>query len=318
VSTSRALASFFTCATDDQFRTDHLKLSVLWYDEVLFENIGAFDQARFLERIVGEEKNAVSSIKILSDLVVPLDKRVNHDVLEYLRRTAEPGYPRWGKENENYTYPAPENAEQYAHNQLLAKFAEDHGVKRFAGGDVEQAEGRARVAVDAVRLWNHVNRELDCVLQASSDERLVMTFAQKFAAESEHPPEPIKLFELAVPSLSSVPWSRIIELRNSDSLDALRSKIAAAVEQAGNSLEAAKRSFAELERGLIDEIIESGRPNVKKVAFEGLVSNIPGLPFNPAGAYFGVRDSLSTVQRHRNVGWLYLLRDIRAATAANP
>jgi hypothetical protein len=313
VSTARALASFVTCATDERFRTDHLKLCVLWYDEVIFENLGAFDQGRFLEGLVGEEKHARSTIKALSDLVLPLDKRTSPDVIEHVRKTAPPGYPRWGDKYQNYTYPDPENAEEYAHNQLLAQIASEYGVEQFTGLDVEQAEGRARVAVDAVRLWDHVNHEFPCMLQANPDEKLAMTSAQRFAAQAEQAPTPVRLFELAIPSLSSVPWHRIIEFRRNHSLGTLRLTIAKAVERAGESVDDAKQAFDEVEKGVMNDIVESARPKVKKVAVEALLANIPGLPVNPASVYFGLRDSVSVAKRDKNLGWLYLLRDIRAA-----
>lgn len=314
MSTSRALASFFTSLGHDEFRKDHLKLCVLWYDEVLFETVGNFDKDRFFERLVGEGSGARSTIRALTDLLLPLNTKVSPDVLEHLTATEPLGYPRWGERHEEYTFPEPETPEEYAHNHLLSKIASEHGVERFTDGhDIQQAEGRARVAVNAVRLWNQINRELPCMLQANPDEKLAMTAVQEFAATSPAPLEPFRLFEIESPSLTNVSWSKIVEFRRSGSLAMLRGKMAEAVERAGTNIEDARHSFDELESNLIDEIVDAARPQPKKVAIEALLANIPGLPVNPASVYFGIRDSASAVNRNSQHGWLYLLRDIRAA-----
>ena len=167
--------------------------------------------------------------------------------------------------------------------------------------------------MDAVRLWDHVNREVPCMLQANPDEKRAMTAAQQFAAKAEEPSTPFSLFEIAIPSLTNVTWNRIVELRRNGYLGALRSKMAEAVERAGASVEAAKKAFDEVEKGVMDDIVELAKPRPRKVSIEAVLANIPGLPVNPASVYFCVRDSVSAVKRSKKFGWLYLLRDIRAA-----
>jgi hypothetical protein len=314
MSISRALASFATCAADHQFRNDHLKLCILWYDEILFQDLGQFDKDRFLTNVLGSEKNARSIIKDLSDVVIPLSARIGSDTLNDIRESMLSGYPRWGEKHENYTYPEPETPEEYAHNRLLAQIESEFGVARFSNGmEIEQAEGRAKVAVDAVTLWNTVNREIPCMLQANRDEKLAMTAVEQFAAKAEETPSPFRLFEMAIPSLSNVPWNQIVELRRNGAMGTLRTKMAEAVERVGANLDAAKQAFEDIEKNAMDDILELARPRPRKVAIEALLANIPGLPVNPASLYFGARDTLSAIKRSNAAGWLYLLRDIRNA-----
>lgn len=315
MTTSRALVSNWTAITDDAFRSDHLKLCYLWYDEVLFETIGTYDEARFFECLVGDENNATKTIKELTDIILPLSSRVSRDLIGDVLESEPRGYPRWcSKDYKNYTYPDPENAEQYAHNRLLQSIEAEHGVAHFENVyDIEQAEGRARVAVDAVQLWERVNAEVPCMLQANKDEKLAMTAAQQFSSGMSQSPTPFSLFEIAIPSLFTVSWREIVRFRCDGGLNSLRRKIGDAVQQASTDLNAAKKLFDELEKNAIDNIVEKGRPKVKKVAIESILANIPGMAVNPFGIFFSVRDILSVTKKRKDLGWFYLLRDIKNA-----
>ncbi len=311
MSTSRALVSFMT-GLEETFRTDHLKLCCLWYDEVLFETLREDDEKNLIQRLVENEENASRTAEELSDAIVPLRARVRHDLLGDVKEPLR-GYPRWGKQQEHYDYPEPEDAEQYAHNQLLRFIEAEHGVPEFTGWEVEQAEGRARVAVDAVLLWQRVNGELPCMLQARQDEKIAMTAVQEFQSKGSEPVSPIRLLEQAIPSLKEVSWDKVLKLRDSKGVNLLRDKIREAVEQAGTDLDRAKKILDDFERDAIEAIVEIGRPNVKKVAIESVLSNIPGALVNPYSVFAGGRDTLGAVKKQAEFGWLYLLRDIRSA-----
>jgi hypothetical protein len=64
----------------------------------------------------------------------------------------------------------------------------------------------------------------------------------------------------------------------------------------------------------IDAIVEKNRPRLGRVAIESILSNLPGIG-NSIGAFFGVRDVASAYKQKRDLGWLYLLRDIRQAAS---
>jgi hypothetical protein len=307
----RALVSSFT-SINDQFQEDHLKLCFLWYDEVLFETIGTYDEKRFFERLVKNEADTAKTIRSLTDVIVPLGARVAVDLTDDLVTLKGHTYPRWGKQHENYTYPEPENAEEFAHNRLLEHIAQEHGVSRFNDGwEIEQAEGRARVATDAILLWERVNAELPCMLQTNSDEKLAMTAAQQFSDGLTLPGTPFSLFEATIPSLAQVSWTEVVRLRKQGSLELLRQKIGQAVESAGTDLELAKSLFNKAETQAIEAIVDTNRPRVKRIAIESILSNLPGLPINPFSVLFGLRDTAKSYTRNKDFGWLYLLRDIR-------
>lgn len=317
MSTSRALVSYSTSVADKDFRSDHLKLCLLWYDEIIIETIGDYDEKKFIDGLLQNEHPHRAVSHALSDVVRPLDKQLQEYITGGWRRQAERGYPRWGDDGENYTYPEPENAEQYAHNYLLGKIAQEYGVNRFDDGyDVEQAEGRARIAVDAVTLWEGVNTELPCMLQANQDEKAAMTAAKQFSSGSGIQDAPFSLFEIAIPSLLDVTWREVVQFRTNGSLKSLRDKIAQSVSIAGTDLEAAKSLFDWSEQEAIEAMLESARPRVKRVAIESILANLPGMAVNPFSIFFGIRDTASAHQKNQENGWLYLLRDIkRTATA---
>ena len=312
MNTSRALVSHLTSITDKEFRADHLKLCFLWFDEILIETIGDYDEKRFVEGLLKAEPPQRALSHALSDVIRPLDRELQDYITGDWRSQAQRGYPRWGKNYANYTYPEPENAEQFAHNHLLELIAQEHGVKMFEGGyDVEQAEGRARIAVDAVTLWEGVNAELPCMLQANRDEKSAMTAAKQFASGSSLQDASFTLFEVAIPSLLNVTWSDVAKFRKNGSLRSLREKIAHSVAWAGADLEAAKSLFDRSEQEAIDAMLEHGRPRVKRVAIESILANLPGMPLNPFSLFFGIRDTTGVKKRNRENGWLYLLRDIK-------
>jgi len=311
---SRALVSFTTAVTDASFRLDHLKLCYLWYDEVLFETIGQYEESAFFGRLLGGESNARKTIKELTDTILPLSRRVSADLIGKRFRIPPEGYPRWGPRHENYTYPDPENAEQYAHNCLLHAIEAECGVPKLNDGyAIEQAEGRARVAVKAVELWERINAEVECMLQAGDDEKLAMMAARQFSAASDEAPTPFSLFSVVVPSLSAVPWQQVVRLRRQTGFSSLREKIAEGVRLAGTDLQSAKQFFDKLEEETVNRVIEMGRPKVLKVAIESIIANLPGLAINPYGVYVGIRDTVSAIRKRKDFSWLYLLRDVRSA-----
>jgi hypothetical protein len=312
MNTSRALVSHLTSLTDEDFRADHLKLCFLWYDEVIIETIGNYDERKFVDGLLQAEPGKRALSHALSDIIRPLDKQLQNHIAGDWRSQAQKGYPRWGDNYENYTYPVPENAEQYAHNHLLGLIAQERGLKQFDDGyDVEQAEGRARVAVEAVSLWEGVNAELPCMFQANQDEKSAMTAAKQFASGSGVQDAPFSLFEIAIPSLLDVTWSDVVRFRKNGSLRSLRDKIGQSVVGAGADLETAKSLFDKSEKEAIDAMLESGRPRVKRVAIESILANLPGMAVNPFSLFFGIRDTAAAHKRNQENGWLYLLRDIK-------
>jgi hypothetical protein len=313
MSISRTLVSFYTALTNDEFTSDHLKLCFLWYDEVLFEDLGRFSEDRFFETLVGEESNSREVIKDLSDIIRPLSKRVSENAIGNREEIFSEGYPRW-KDEKYYTYPSPENASQFAHNCLLTSIEQEWGGRLSTNPvAVNHAEGRARVAVNGVKLWERVNAELPCMFQASSDEKLAMLAARQFSFRLEELPTPFSLFEIAVPSLATVSWPKVIGLRRDGAIDSLRKKIAQIHSQVKYDLEAGVQMLEMLEAESMGRIFGKARPNVKKVAIESLLANIPGLPVNPFSMFFGLRDTLGAVKDQNDLGWFYLLRDLKNA-----
>jgi hypothetical protein len=308
----RALVSSATSMVDEDLREDHLKLCFLWYDEVLIETIGAYDERRFFEGLLGAERTQAKLAHALSDVIVPLDRRVSQDVIGDLMTRSGPGYPRWGKDYENYTYPDPENGAQYAHNMLLEHLATERGLARFNDGyDVQMAEGAAGSAVDAVLLWERVNAEMPCVLQTNACERIALTSAQAFSAGSDVSSGPFKLFNAEIPSLRHVSWSQIVAFRKDGSLRSLREKFSSSFEAAGGDAEQTAVLFDQSEQDALDAIVDGSRTNTKQVVIESIVANVPGLPVNPVSVMLGLRDAVRSYKKNSHHGWLYLLRDIR-------
>lgn len=307
----RSLVSIFA-KSNDNFRNDHLKLCFLWYDEVMIECINEYDRANYVSHIIENENLEKKYIRIFTDIVIPLEEKVSKEVLDEYSKSKDHTYPRWGENLEKFTYPSPENAKQYAHNVLLENIQCEWGFKDSDGAAIEHAEGRARVATDAISLWEAVQQELPCMMEANNDEKLAMASANIFNTKEKDSVNPFKLFETSVPNLAGVSWSEIIEIKAQGNFDSLQNKIKEIVMITPNDLSAAQKELEELEHKATEEIIEKYRPNIKKVAIESLLSNIPNIPFiNPVSAFFGIRDTIEEKKKETEKSWYYLLRDIR-------
>lgn len=305
----RTLISSYT-SIEEHFRQDQMKLCFLWYDEVLFEDIGTYDESRWFSNLLLGENLPKALLGDLTDLIVPLHSRTSVDMKEYYKKQWSRGYPRWGKDWENYTYQEPENAEQYAHNALLKKIETEWGLDGLVD---EHAEGRARVATDAVDLWKVINNDLPCVFQANDDEKLAMSAATAFNSNNQSiNPNAYELFSLSVPDMTTIPWQEIIKLKRDGKFDKLREQLKEVNQSSHGDIELARTKLLEHEQRATEEIIEQYRPNVKKVVAETLWANIPNIPFlNPVGAYFGARDIKKEKEKASSLNWFYLLRDIR-------
>lgn len=287
-----------------------MKLCFLWYDEVLFEDIGTYDETRWFSNLLLGEDLPKKLLHDLTDLIVPLRSRTSVDMKEYYEKQLGRGYPRWGTDWEQYTYPEPETAEQYAHNALLKKIETEWDLDGLAD---EHAEGRARAATDAVSLWQLINKDLPCMLQVNEDEKLAMSAAASFYSSNQSStPDAFELFSLSVPEMTAVPWNEIIGLKRKGNFDQLRKRLKEVTQSSSGGINAARSELIKHEQRATEEIIEKYRPNVKKVVAESLWANIPNIPFlNPVGAYFGARDIKQERDKASNLNWFYLLRDIR-------
>ncbi|WAE62309.1 hypothetical protein OUY36_01665 [Stutzerimonas sp. R40042] len=296
---------------ENGFREDHLKLAFLWYDEVMFEVLRMDDEETEMSRIVRLDELSRSDVHAITDIIVPLTRRVSKDLRAEITKFDMRGYPRWGKE-ENFTYPNPATPEEYAHNQLLRKISREWGGIPDDG--VEHAEGRARVAVDAIKLWKDVSHEIPCILQANDDEKAAMKAVCLFEAPPSSNVSSFKLFEASVPSLKSVPWSEIVAIKRKGNYDKLRRAMTEVLASSGANLAVAQEKLYQAEAKASEEIIERYRPSVKSVIAEALWSNIPNIPFvNPVGVYFGVRNVAKEREKAKNYDWYYMLRDVRSA-----
>lgn len=293
----------------DDFSDDHMKLCFLWYDEVLYETLGKTSEEEWLSRLAKDSLSA-SEIYDLSDVIIPVDKRISLELSKKLKAFDLRGYPRWGSNHENFTYPNPESAEEYAHNMLLRRIEKEWG--KLDGLGVEHAEGRARVAVDAVSMWKNVNREIPCMLQSTDDEKLAMSAASAFGAPDQPYREPFRLFEMSVPSLSNVPWKKIVSIKRKGKFDRLRDKLKSITTSLNGPLSDAQEELKKAEDEAMNEIVDQFRPNIKPVIAEALWSNIPNVPFlNPVSTYFGVKNIRVEQEKTNDFEWFYLLRDIK-------
>lgn len=320
---------------EDFFQEDHLKLCFLWYDEILLENCLNL-YTSFIKKLDLNKKEML----YLTDVLLPLEKRVSDDLIKEYRKYTflNMTYPRWQRNGKVYnTYRHPQNSKEYAHNAIIKKmrqydkrhdnlmYDEDlmlaemfihiedllYNEELRYDEALRSNEGTARVAVNAIKLWEMVNCEITCTLQAGNYEKIAIEAALSFDKKSENKNEAIRLFELSVPSLTTVPWSKIIKLRKNNNILSLRNKLKSITESIPGDLKSAKEELNLLEKQAMNDIFEEYRPDVKKVAIETLIGNIPIAPINPASVFFGGKNIICEWNNKNKYDWFYLLRDIR-------
>ena len=306
---SRTLVSFQTLASEE-CRNDKIKLLFLWHDQILFEDLGRSYDFRFFNDEIGMTPRSFRTE--ITDILVPLSHRIDYEEKRNFVDRFEVGYPRWGDKWENYDYPEPQDSYEFAHNALLRRIEAEHGILRFEGIEVEWAEGRARVAVDTIKLWEFVNNELDCMLHASEDEKAAMHAAQSFVNTNTEVPDAFRLFELAIPSLASVSWQDIVTIKRTGGFSQLRCKMLEAFDVALGDIYRAREVFRDFEDKTINEIIERFRPSVAFVAIESVLSNIPIPIVNPFGLLAGGRSIVAENRKRQQLGWFYALHDLKA------
>ena len=103
------------------FRNARMKLCFLWFDEIVFEDIGLHNREAFLSGIDGFSALEQRRKSLLLEAVSPLSERLRIDWKANRLERMHRGYPRWGPDYRNYDYREPETADQFAHNALLRK-----------------------------------------------------------------------------------------------------------------------------------------------------------------------------------------------------
>ena len=299
----------------ESFKTDRLKLCFLWFDEILFEDLGRISREKFLEGIEGFEGFTSRQKGIFLETVSPVSECVEIDWMadfkDQARLMERHGFPRWGANHENYDYPAPETPEQAAHNALLRKIEAEHGVARFDDGyDIQQAEGRAGSAVNAVRRWREIAEQRPCVFQARRDEQDAMSVMSSFG-RIENIQTPFTLFEATIPSLAHLEWTDIATLKINDTFRSLRSKFQDVYSANDGQLGAAVLALKEAEAQATDAIIDMSRPRPGKAMIEGILSNLPFPSVNPFSIFISLKGFFSEVQKADHHDWFYMLRDLR-------
>ena len=286
-------------------------MCVLWFDEILFEDFGRINRENFLASI--PEVSSLSAVEhsCLLEAVTPVRERVKLDWQERFRKDIGRGYPRWGDKLKNYDFPEPETPAELAHNILLRKIEMEFGVNRFAEGyDIEQAEGRARFAVDSIDLWKAINDEIPCILQARSDEADVMNVFRSFDRKEELSSS-FTLFQAVVPSLRHLSWKSVIDMRRKNKFNPFREKLERVFRSAEEDLTVSLQSLREAEKEVVEEIVERSRPAPGMALIEGVLGNLPTPGINPFSIVFSLKAFARAVQNSERFEWFYMMRDLR-------
>ncbi|GJD30584.1 hypothetical protein PMNALOAF_1831 [Methylobacterium adhaesivum] len=309
--TGKKVLISFNRAIDQDFKLEDSKLCFLWFEGLIVEDLGKFDKDAFVNGLVDDAVKKRDR-HIIHDLTQPVSAILEPECLERRLRSLERGYPRWGHEHENYSYPEPENKYEYAHNELLKFIEQEKGVRSITDEiEIQYAEGRARVAVDAVNLWDRINLKESCVLQATDDENIAVKATKSFGISSDVSSISYQLFASQIPLLANVPWNEIIDLKLSRAFVELKEKISDIASVSNGDPVVAQNVLNKTIAEAMDQIVESHRPKTTAVAIMSALGNIPLPGINPFGIYSSVRDVAKEFKKKDDYTWLYMLRDLK-------
>ena len=311
------LVSFFA-QVDDDFRSREAKQAYLWFDRVFLDEIGSQSFEHRVGNILQHAELSVSAYDDIRDVFRPLKEAIGAENVKAVRamKLERSGYPRWGTDHVRYDYPDPATPYEAAHNAVLRHLeSEVNGGELFAGYDVEQAEGSAKVAADSVELWNFVKQFQDCSLHCDRREKVALGAAASFLIPGGAVGGSKTLFEIVFPDLETLPWRDVVRLRRSGALKRLRSVVATA----DGDVEFARRSLEAFEDAELEELFEGARPRVLRTSVEAILSNTPiQLLLSPLSVGLGMKAVASEFGRQRRYGWIYLLREARRMASGSP
>lgn len=296
------------------------KLNFLWFDRVIVEDLGKKDFGRkFIQTTSTDEKEK----RYLSDVFVPMSDVDGGSIAKRRDEFHFEGYPRWEEGDQHrYDYPEPEEPRQFAHNALLAYFEKRAGVARFDDGyDIEQAEGAAKTAVDAVRVWALLNNRIPCTIACTPEERLAIDQMLHFASQSAPSIAPSDLVQnvasIVLPDVSVLTWSELIAIKKSGEFGGLREKIID-IYRSRHDYDDAAKAFAAEARQLGRKIVIKSKPTPIRALVDLVATNLPVGMFNPYSIFVGYKKFLSDCREASANQWVYTLAELeeRVAKAA--
>ncbi len=299
------------------------KLHFLWFDQLILDGAslqGVFDATRWNDRIsrfTGRsrlERRDHDTIKEhLIDVSAVGGGVITSDWLEELQR----GYPRWRKGDAILnTYPEPQDAFEHAHNVLLSDIARERNVDHFEGYDAEQAEGKARLAVDNVRTWTRIKAfvpeaELLCGFGEHRAIGSMIDFDLEVSGLDSRTAHSQKIADRIVPDLSEVDWSDVCAIKRDKSFRVIREKVEELSRLHADVDEATHEFQRELSR-VSKAIVLKNRPRPIRALVEGIATNLP-ISISAAGSLIAsYAKFLSAAHEHSNHAWVYAYTALEA------
>ena len=279
---------------EDSFFGETLKLSLLWFDELVLQSPR--------EEIVSEVfPRMFDELGVKQDVSAELC-RIIHPIQHYLP-AYEFGNPKvWVKDT---------HISNAARAALTQYFEEKHGAwdKRMLWYEVARA---GCGVIEAINLVSELSKRRECYLVPTDFEHRVLM-------EITKPTDPRSSFEMfrevarfRLPKLKDTPWDRILDLRHHRFLVNFRktlSMLQAQLKETG--IKDLKELFCEIEKKHIKELLSLLTPSVPSTIVKGIATNIPfTLPINPLGVYDAVKNVVDAKKIIDRFGWLYFLYEL--------
>lgn len=104
------------------------------------------------------------------------------------------------------------------------------------------------------------------------------------------------------PDFANLSWNSVLELRESPHMKSFREKVRCHV-AAGLKSPTLREEYEQTR----DHLLTKLAPDVGKTTYKAIIANLPKLPVNPAGIYYGYKDVSASVELRSNYGWMFFL-----------
>lgn len=294
-----------------------VKFGFFWFDRVIFDSLidGKGPVEHFYNGLFSKEpdRGFVKNNRLCDQVeafIVPIARVVDGEAIEDVTREQSEKLSAW--EAPDLSDPDPvrqayragiEYAAEAERNSPWGIMAEDDNRFRSARGGIH-----------TVRMWQKILRKGPAALLCTPQEETALRYLGPLKPQTALL-EPHRLGRLLLPDLSGLTWEALARAKTSSHYDALLDQIETCLAEGDGDVALAKERFKRVTDAIADVALERMRPAPWLATLSAALTNAPISPVNPFALIGSARTIWRDYKAQEDLGWFYLLRDLRNTTA---
>jgi hypothetical protein len=280
---------------EETFFSDTLKLSLLWFDDIVFQSPTDDIITRVFPKVFEKEGLSPGVSKEICKFIHPIQHYLN-------------GY----KFGEPEVWIKDSFIAEATHTALENYFEEKHGPWPEKWMLLREVALTGCGVIDAINLLSYLSQKMECYLVPTDFEHRVLVEITKSIVLKSDFEFFSEIAQFRLPRFKEMAWERIFELRNHELLVNFRKTLAELNRQlARQNSKDLKKIFDEIERKYIKELLILLKPSVLDSVAKGIATNIPlPLPLNPIGVLDAIKSAYESKKTLDRYGWLFFLYEL--------